>query len=57
MNTILPSYPTYQFNSYYITIVHLIEKRSSAMFFEDCYLSNLLQSDDGDFVKRKKIPL
>ncbi|CAK0749307.1 hypothetical protein CCP3SC1AL1_160002 [Gammaproteobacteria bacterium] len=26
-------------------------------FFEDCYLSNLLQSDDGDCVKRKKIPL
>ncbi|CAK0760935.1 hypothetical protein CCP3SC1AL1_280009 [Gammaproteobacteria bacterium] len=27
------------------------------LFFEDCYLSNLLQSDDGDCVKRKKIPL
>ncbi|CAK0751309.1 hypothetical protein CCP3SC1AL1_1870002 [Gammaproteobacteria bacterium] len=26
-------------------------------FFEDCYLSNLLQSDDRDCVKRKKIPL
>ncbi|CAK0775828.1 hypothetical protein CCP3SC1AL1_70028 [Gammaproteobacteria bacterium] len=28
MNTILPFYSTYRFNSYYITIINLIEKRS-----------------------------
>ncbi|CAK0769013.1 hypothetical protein CCP3SC1AL1_4600001 [Gammaproteobacteria bacterium] len=46
------SLPDYLENGQFDLIALLVLR-----FFEDCYLSNLLQSDDGDCMKRKKIPL